>query len=382
MTTGLTPSKRSDVEPFLALDMMIAANRRQASGQSVLRLEIGQPLYGAPQAALSAAQAVLAQDPLGYTESTGMPPLREKLAAWYADRYGVAIAPDQVVITAGSSQALLIALLAAFDAGDEVLMPTPCYPAYRALLGALDLRPMRVPMAVEDGYRPTKAWLQALPRRPAGMILCSPSNPTGTMVDRAALADIIDWAAAEGVTLITDEVYHGITFDTPASTAAGCDHAIVINGFSKYYCMTGWRLGWMVVPPSLVPAVTRQLTPSLTVAPPTLAQHAAMAALDATAELDARVAGYRRNRDALLAALPALGMTAPTPDGAFYLYADVSAHTDDSRNWAMTMLDATGVAVTPGVDFDPIAGDRHIRLSYAGAAETIDQAIERLRAWL
>ena len=315
-----------------------------------------------------------------YTEALGLPVLRRRIAERIREAYGVDVDPDRVAVTTGSSAAFQLGLLAAFEGGARIGVTEPGYPAMRNIVEALGMEAVGIPTHARDRYQPTPKVLADA--RLEALVVASPANPTGTMLDRAALSALVDWARADGVRLISDEVYHGITYGDAAVSVAELDpDAIVINSFSKYYCMTGWRLGWMIAPPELIPAIER-LAQNLFLCPPTLAQHAALAAFECGAELDARVAAYARNRKVMLEALPRAGFDRLAPaDGAFYLFADVGALTDDSTAFCARMLEETGVAATPGIDFDPRRGKRFVRFSIAGPAAVIDEAARRLVAW-
>ncbi|MEM7225646.1 MAG: pyridoxal phosphate-dependent aminotransferase [Pseudomonadota bacterium] len=378
----LKTSARGAISPFIVMDVLRAANERQAAGAEVLHLEIGQPGTPAPERVRQAAKAALDQELIGYTDALGIAPLRQGLAELYRRRYGVALDPVRVVVTTGSSAGFLLGFLAAFDPGDRVALAAPGYPAYRNILSALDLEPVLLECDLAHRYQPTPELIDgAGPLE--GLILASPSNPTGTMVGRRELSDIVACCAERGIRLVSDEIYHGITFGDPAVSALELsDDAIVINSFSKYYSMTGWRLGWMVLPEDLVRPV-ECLGQNLFISAPTLSQIAGVAALDCEDELDGLVANYARNREHLLESLPAAGLDRLAPaDGAFYLYADVGRFTNDSVAFCRQVLAETGVALTPGMDFDPARGHRTLRVSFAGAPETIVAATERLGDWL
>ncbi len=377
------PSKRSAISPFIVMEVMKAANERELSGGDVLHLEVGQPSTPAPRGVLAAAKAALDTDRLGYTEALGMPALRERIAGHYKDYYGVDIAAERIVVTTGSSGAFLLSFLSCFDAGDKVAIGEPYYPGYRNILSALDLEVVTVPTAPADRFQPTPARIEATAANVRGLLVASPANPTGSMLDGAALRGLVAVCRARRMRLIVDEIYHGITYGGPAETVLGLtDDAVVINSFSKYFSMTGWRLGWMVVPPDLSRAV-ECLTQNLFISAPSLAQIAAVAAFDCRAELDANVARYRTNRDLLLNQLPTAGLTKLAPaDGAFYIYADVRAFTNDSPDFCRRMLRETGIAATPGVDFDGTDGHGFVRFSFAGATEDMAEACRRLKDWL
>jgi aspartate/methionine/tyrosine aminotransferase len=366
------------------MDVMRAAAARDRAGEDIVHLEVGQPSASAPKAAIEAARRALAGSALGYTEALGLPALRERIAMHYADCHGLRIAPERIVVTTGSSGGFILAFLALFDRGARVLLGQPTYPAYRNILTALDITPCPIAVDVAEGFQLHSGRIEAfLTATPAdGVLVASPANPTGTMVSGDALQRLGALCARRGLWLIADEVYHGITFGRPAETAlAFTDRAIVINSFSKYFAMTGWRVGWMVVPEDMVRTIER-LAQNLFIAPPTLSQHAAVAALDAREELDRHVAHYAENRDLLLARLPEVGFESFAPaDGAFYLYADIHHRTNDSEAFCRAMLAETGIAATPGIDFDPERGRGFLRLSYAGSRGDMEEAIRRLRRW-
>ncbi len=378
---ALKLAKRGLVPPFIAMDVLRAANERQARGEEVLHLEVGQPALGAPERALAAARRALADGKLGYTEALGLPTLRARIARHYADYYGVVVPAERIVVTTGSSAGFVMAFLAAFDAGDRVALGAPSYPAYRNILTALDIEPVILPTTLATRFQPSIEHLdKAGPLD--GLIVASPSNPTGTMLEPARLAALSHACAARGIRLISDEIYHGISYGRPAATAlAFGKDVVVINSFSKYYAMTGWRIGWMVVPADFVRAA-ECLAQNLYISPPALSQIAAEAALDCRAELDLVVEGYARNRALLLAELPKAGFERIAPaDGAFYLYADVAHLTNDSSELCRRMLAETGVAATPGIDFDMERGHASLRFCFAGAEADIAAAAARLNAW-
>ncbi|HEV2335343.1 MAG TPA: pyridoxal phosphate-dependent aminotransferase [Stellaceae bacterium] len=378
----LIPSRRGLVPPFIAMDVLREASAREAAGQSVIHLEVGQPGTPAPRAVLEAARAALANDRLGYTDALGIAALREAIAWHYRDQYGVAVEPGEIVVTTGSSAAFQLAFLAAFEAGDRVALAAPGYPAYRNILSALGLEPVLIEVGENAHYQPNPELL-AQAGELAGLIIASPANPTGTMIPERDLAHLASWCRERGIRLVSDEIYHGITYEEAPSTArAFGPEAIIVNSFSKYYSMTGWRLGWMVVPAELARSV-ECLAQNFYVSPPALSQRAALAAFGCRAELDAHVARYRANRDRLIATLTNAGLTRLAPaEGAFYLYVDVSALTGDSQEFCRRMLAETGVATTPGRDFDPLHGDSWVRLSFAGSSEDVAEAARRLGEWL
>jgi aspartate/methionine/tyrosine aminotransferase len=379
---ALKIAKRGQVPPFIAMDVLREANERAAAGADVLHLEVGQPSTPAPAGVLAAARAALAQETLGYTDALGLPALRETIAAHYRMTYGVALDPARVIVTTGSSGAFLLAFLSAFEPGDRVAMAAPAYPAYRNILTALDLVPVELPAGPGERYQATLDLLRAQGRTLDGLIVASPANPTGTMLAPDDLAAIARYCRDMGIRLVSDEIYHGIVYGMTAATAlSSSDEVFVVNSFSKYFSMTGWRLGWMVAPPDTLRAI-ECLAQNLFISPPALSQHAALAAFGCRDELDANVARYARNRALLLDELPQAGLTRFAPaDGAFYLYADVAHLTNDSPEFCRRMLREIGVACTPGIDFDPARGNATLRLSFAGATETMAEAARRLRDW-
>ncbi|MFQ5619068.1 MAG: pyridoxal phosphate-dependent aminotransferase [Rhodospirillales bacterium] len=379
---ALKIARRASIPPFIAMDMLRAANERAAGGEDVLHLEVGQPGTGAPGPVLDAAKAALRTDTLGYTEALGLPALRRRLAGHYRDCYGVDVDAARVAVTTGSSGAFVVAFLCAFEAGDRVALASPGYPAYRNILKALDVEPVNVAVGPDTNFQPTPEVLDRVEGRLDGLIIASPSNPTGTMVHRDRLEALVQYCAAGGIRLISDEIYHGITYGARAETAlAFTDDAIVVNSFSKYYSMTGWRLGWCVVPENLFRPV-ECLAQNLYISPPALSQHAAITVFDCLAELDANVARYARNRALLLEELPKGGFDKlASAEGAFYLYADVAHMTNDSQDFCQRMLAETGVATTPGTDFDPGRGNHFVRFSFSGATEDMARAARRLKQW-
>lgn len=356
---------------------------RREAGLPVYALHVGQPSTQAPAPVRAAAHAAIDADRIAYTDGLGILPLREAIAGHCERTYGLTVDAATVGITTGSSAAFQYAFLAAFEAGDAVAVTRPGYPAYRNTLLALGCRLVDVPVGPDTDYRLTTAHLDALPEPPRGLVLAGPANPTGTSPDTDELRQIAAWCAAHGTRLVSDEIYHGISFTGPAASAWQFDRsAVVVNSFSKYFSMTGWRIGWMLLPDDLHDAVDR-LAGNLALCPPTLSQLAAVAAFEAYDELDANVARYADNRAYLLDALPAagLGRFAP-PDGAFYLYLDVGEFTSDSLGWCARLLDETGVALAPGVDFDPVEGNTHVRLCFAGDRAELESAVTVLAPWL
>ena len=374
-------SKRSQVDPFIVMDVMDAARRAEESGKSIIHMEVGQPGTGAPSGAMDALSKALRENSLGYTVALGLPALRQRIARLYGEWYDVDLNPERVVITPGSSGGFILAFTALFDTGDRVGIGAPGYPSYRQILRALDLEPVDFPTSAENRLQPVAEDIADLNLK--GLMVASPANPSGTMLDRAALATLIDATMAQGAHFISDEIYHGIEYEAKAVTALEIsDDAYVINSFSKKFSMTGWRVGWMVVPEDHV-RVLERLAQNMFICAPHASQIAALAAMDCEEELQANLAVYAENRRLMLEGLPAAGFTdiAP-PDGAFYVYADVSAHTNDSRAFAAEILDRAGVAVTPGLDFDPIRGATTLRFSYARSTEDIREGLARLKRFM
>ncbi|HEY8717160.1 pyridoxal phosphate-dependent aminotransferase [Pengzhenrongella sp.] len=399
-------SRRAHVPPFAVMEIIAAANARRAAGQSVLNLCAGEPSTGASDVVRDLAAKLLAEGDLGYTESLGAPVLRRAIAGHYKRWYGLDIDPARVAVTTGSSGAFLLAFLAAFDAGDRVALARPGYPAYKNILTALGCEVVELDCGPESRYQPTVAQLEALDEVPDGLMIASPANPTGTMITPTELSALATWCATNGVRLISDEIYHGITYDsaergvtalpqarsgavTPLS-AKGFSAAaflesgvVVVNSFSKYWAMTGWRLGWLVLPADLVAPVDA-LAGNVALCPPALAQHAGVAAFSPAgyAAAEENVVRYTACRELLLSRLPELGWGRVAPaDGAFYLYADISASGLDSITWCARLLDEAGVALTPGTDFDVVDGASWVRLSFASSVEVVGEAIDRIVAW-
>lgn len=373
--------------PFLVMDVIAAANARQASltaaDPPVIRMEVGQPGTGAPRGAVRAVEAALrSANPLGYTEALGLRSLRGRIAAHIRDWYGLDVAPERIAVTVGASGGFPLAFLAALDPGDRVAMVAPFYPPYVNILTALGIEPVIIEATAETRFQPSVALLERLDPKPDGLIVASPCNPAGTMLRPDELAAIARWCDAHGVRLISDEIYHGLNYETPIATAAAFSpHAVVVNSFSKYFSMTGWRIGWLVLPEDLVRPV-ECLAQNLFISAPYISQVAAEAAFDCHDELRANVARYRRSRDHLLRELPKAGFSDLSPaEGAFYLFADVSARTNDSVAFCARMLREAGIAATPGVDFDRGRGGRFLRFSYCGPEADMMAAAERLLGW-
>jgi aspartate/methionine/tyrosine aminotransferase len=380
----LTPSHRSDVPPFMVMDVMAAAARIEAAGGRVIHMEVGQPAASAPRTAIEAARAAL-DGRIGYTDALGIPSLRARIATYYEESYGVALDPARVVVTTGSSGAFILAFLSLFEPGARVALANPGYPPYRHILTALGCEPVLLQTSAATRWAMTGDMLLAAHREKPlqGLLVASPANPTGTMMDADALAQLIAVAEAEGIRVISDEIYHGLDYAFPAATAVKfSDKVVVINSFSKYFCMTGWRIGWMVLPEPLVRTVER-LQQNFAISVPTLSQIAAQAAFNGRAEMDAVKHGYEENRRILTEGLPKAGLDKFLPvDGAFYLYADISRYSDDSFDFASRMLQEAHVAATPGVDFDPVDGRHFIRFCYAGSAPEMQEAVSRIHGWL
>jgi aspartate/methionine/tyrosine aminotransferase len=381
----LIPAKRSDVPPFIVMDVVAAAAQREAEGAHIIHMEVGQPAAPAPTTAREAARLALAAGRIGYTEALGMPALRARIARHYAEAYGLDLDPARVVVTTGSSGGFILAFLSMFEAGDRVALANPGYPPYRHILTALGCEPVLIETdAVTRWALTPEALIAAHRQQPLqGVLVASPANPTGTMMDAAALKRLIDTAESEGIKVISDEIYHGLDYAFRAETAAKLsDRAVVINSFSKYFCMTGWRVGWMAVPEPLVRPIER-LQQNLAISVPTLAQIAAAAAFDGRDEMEMVKHGYEENRRILTDGLPTIGLDRFLPvDGAFYLYANIARFSDDSLDFAKRMLNEAGVAATPGIDFDPIDGRHYLRFCYAGAAAEMHEAVRRIGAWL
>ena len=372
-------SQRGQVDPFIVMDVMEAARKAEAAGRRIIHMEVGQPATPAPKGAREALAQALEQ-PLGYTVALGLPELRQGIAALYQRWYGIDLDPARVVVTPGSSGAFILAFSALFDAGDRVALGEPGYPSYRQILRAMSLQPVGIPTRIEDRYQPRP---EDLPDDVQGLILASPGNPSGTVLRREELAALTTRAAALGVSVISDEIYHGLDYGAGFHSALEVtDDVVVINSFSKYFSMTGWRIGWMVVPEPMIRTVER-IAQNMFICPPHASQVAALAALDCVDEAEANLAVYAANRQMLLERLPQIGFDriAP-PEGAFYIYADVSELTGDSLRFAAEILEKAGVAVTPGLDFDPRRGARTLRFSYAGASADIAEGLDRLAAFM
>jgi aspartate/methionine/tyrosine aminotransferase len=381
----LSPSKRSNVPPFIVMDVMAAAAALEAQGAKIVHMEVGQPAAPAPLTARKAAQAALGHGRIGYTEALGLPSLRARIARHYEDTYDLSLDPGRVVVTTGSSGGFILAFLTLFEPGDRVALANPGYPPYRHILSALGCEPVLIETSADTRWALTPQTLLAAHRaKPLkGLLVASPANPTGTMMTADALARLVAVAEAEGIKVISDEIYHGLDYAFAAETAANLSgSAVVINSFSKYFCMTGWRVGWMVMPEALVRPVER-LQQNLAISVPTLAQIAAEAAFEGRDEMEAVKHGYEENRRILTEGLPKAGLDKFLPvDGAFYLYANIARFCDDSLDFAKRMLNEAHVAATPGIDFDPVDGRHFIRFCYAGSAAEMHEAVTRIGNWL
>ena len=380
---AISISRRSDIEPFHAMDVLAEANRLRQLGQDVISMAVGQPSAPAPEAVLEAARRALAGGRVGYTDALGIPPLREAIARHYAEQYGVSVPPARIVVTTGSSAGFNLAFLAMFDVGDRVAITSPGYPAYRNIMAALGLDVVEIELGAE-GYLTADLLAQAHREGAlAGVLFASPANPTGAIIPADELVRVVETARELGISVISDEIYHRLSYSTPDTTALSLgDDVVVINSFSKYYCMTGWRIGWMVLPEELVRPIER-IQQSLYISAPELSQVAAVEAFGATAELERIKDDYRASRALLLEGLPKLGLRIAAPmDGAFYAYCDVSALTNDSMDFARRMIAEAHVAATPGHDFDVTNGNRYMRFSYAGAVPDMATALQRLGEWL
>ena len=380
-------AQRAGIAPFYVMDVWLAAAERQRSHGDLVNLSAGQPSAQAPAPIRAAAADALANHNLGYTVSLGIPELREAIAESYPQRYGITVSPEDVVVTTGSTNGFLLAFLACFDVGDRVAVPSPGYPCYRNILSALGCEVVEIPCGPETRFQPTVEMLAAITPPVTGLILASPANPTGTVIPPEDLAAIATWCETTGVQLVSDELYHGLVY--PGAPATSCAwetsrDAIVVNSFSKYFAMTGWRLGWLLVPPHLHRAVDR-LTGNFSICPPTLPQLAGVAAFtpESIAEADALVDDYAVNRELLLRGLPEIGLPRLAPaDGAFYVYADISDYSTDSLDFCARLLADTGVAIAPGVDFDTVHGGSYVRLSFAGATAEVTESLRRMGPWL
>jgi aspartate/methionine/tyrosine aminotransferase len=377
-------SARGSVAPFLIMEALIEANRFAArSDKRIIHMSLGQPGREAPARVLQAVASRIQTAQLGYTEAGGLWDLRLRIAQHYRDEYGVAVPAERIFVTLGSSAAFLMTLLCFFDQGDEVAIVRPCYPAYPNIMQSVNITPVFLRGVEQHKFQPTLEGLSALPRRPKGLIIASPSNPTGTLLNPADLKAVVDYCARENIRIISDEIYHGITYGERARTIlAETDQAIVVNSFSKYFLMPGWRVGWAVVPPQMVESYGA-LAGSMFISPSSVGQYAALEVFNCKDELDSTVAGYAENREILLRELPAMGITRLAPvEGAFFVYANVSHLTGDSVAFCRAMLHDTGVVAVPGLDFDREEGKQYVRFSFSGSKADVIEAIARLKAWL
>jgi aspartate/methionine/tyrosine aminotransferase len=378
-------SNRGLIPPFIVMDVMRAANEREVAGERVLHMEVGQPSTGAPKGVVDAVKETVGVDKLGYTDALGIPALRFRIAQYYKAQYGVTIDPARVVVTTGSSGGFVLSFLAAFDVGDRVALVSPGYPAYRNILSALGIEVVEILTGPETNFQPTSELLaQEMSKNGIfqGLIIASPSNPTGTMITPDELKSLVAFCDANSVRLISDEIYHGITYGTVAETAVTLsDDVIVINSFSKYFSMTGWRIGWMIVPEDLLRSI-ECLAQNLFISAPSLSQIAGLAAFECREELDQNVKRYTVNRELLLRELPKSGFSnLASADGGFYIYADVGTLTNNSSEFCERMLAEVGIAATPGTDFDPTRGHRYLRFSFSGEASVMVEAAARLYEW-
>ncbi|MEI6439634.1 MAG: aminotransferase class I/II-fold pyridoxal phosphate-dependent enzyme [Alphaproteobacteria bacterium] len=367
------------IDPFHAVAISGLAHKLKAEGRSILHMEFGQPSTGAPAAAIAEAHHVLDSDPMGYWESQ---PLKQRIVRHYAETYGVSLESRQVILTCGASPALVLALSAQFSAGDRIALARPGYVAYRNTIRALNLEPQEIDCGPADRFQLSAAHLAALEPAPAGVIIASPANPTGTIIPKTELAAIVEVCRDRNIQIVSDEIYHGLSYGERAHSILEFEpEAFVVNSFSKYFSMVAWRLGWVIAPLDLVER-TRAFMTNLFLTPPSLSQHAGLVAMDCREELEGHVAVYRGNRALVLEALPSLGLAAiAPPDGAFYVYANVGHLTDDSMGFCQQLLEETGVATAPGVDFDPVEGHKFIRLSFAVSTDQVREALSRLRPW-
>jgi len=380
---ALKNSGRGKIPPFMVMDVLRAANRRQEEGKNVLHLELGQPATGAPKGVVELAHRMLDKDPLGYTEAFGMMLVRKRISQYYMSSYKLDIEPERIIITTGSSGGFVLAFTSAFDTGDKVAIADPGYPGSRNILLGLGIEPVLVPTGEETRFQPTPKLLDQIESDLDGLIVASPSNPTGTMLGEKELRVLSNYCRDRGIRLISDEIYHGITYRHPGVSALQFNpDSIVVNSFSKYFSMTGWRVGWMIVPPDLIRSI-ECLAQNLYISAPTLSQFGAFAAFDCTEELDANVKRYEQNRKILLSELPKAGFTQLAPvDGAFYIYSDISNLTNNSEKFCQKILNDTGVAITPGTDFDQGRGNAFVRFSFSGPTHAIKEAADRLKDWM
>ena len=380
---SIKASMRGRIPPFVVMDVMHRAAELEQDGRKIIHLEVGQPSTGIPTSVMASLKRMIDHDPLGYTVANGIPELRERISIHYRHTYKVDVPLEQIFVTTGSSAGFQLALLAAFDVGDRIAIACPGYPAYRHIISSLGLEPVLITVGQESRYQPSVEILEKCSEKIDGLVIASPSNPTGTIIPTLEFTQLKDYCESQKIRLISDEIYHGITYGSVVSTAANpCGPNIVLNSFSKYFSMTGWRIGWMIVPPELVYSV-ECLAQNHYISPPTLSQWAALKVLDATKELDENVGRYSDNRALLIKGLARAGIKKLAPsDGAFYLYADVGALTSDTQSFCRALLEEAGVAVTPGHDFDPYLGHQTLRLSFSRSTQDIHEAVNRILHWL
>lgn len=380
----MKPSKRSDISPFMVMEAFREAAKIEEQGADVMHLSLGQPSARPPKAVLDAVAKAALEQPLGYTDARGMPELRQMIADHYKEQYGLNIDPARVFMTVGSSAAYFMALLSAFEVGDKIALVSPHYPASPNMMRALGIDPIVIRATMDDNYQPTLAMLKALPEKPDGLVIASPANPTGTVIDPVVFKEIIDYCEVDDIRIISDEIYHGVSYDN-ARTVSVLEHSdrmIVTNSFSKYYLLPGWRLGWCVMPEELMRNV-ESLLQNFFISPPSIAQYAAMEVLQHRDALDDVVKDCQANRDRLIDGLKEVGLERLAPaDGAFYIYADISAISNDSAAFCKDMLEQAHVCAVPGIDFDREEGHRFVRFSYCGDFSAIDEACKRLKAWV
>ncbi|MCK5793001.1 MAG: aminotransferase class I/II-fold pyridoxal phosphate-dependent enzyme [Ketobacter sp.] len=376
--------KRSDISPFLVMEAFREAHEVTKTGADVIHLSLGQPASKPPQQVLQKVAERMMEDKLGYTDACGIPALRERIAKHYRDEYGLEVPAERVFITIGSSAAFFLSMLCAFNPGDKLAIARPCYPAYPNMMKALDLVPVYLHTTTEDNFQPTVAMLEALPEKPQGLVIASPSNPSGTVIGPKRMKQLVEYCEQHGIRLISDEIYHGVTYGQ-RETSSVLEHSqqmIIINSFSKYYLLPGWRLGWVVMPENLCRPYETMLQ-NFFISPPAIAQHAALAVFECKDELDEVVRGYAVNRQILLDELPKAGFNELSPaEGAFYIYANVSSLTNDSREFCRRMLNEAHVCAVAGLDFDKESGHAYVRFSFAGETAEIREAMERLKRWM
>ncbi len=376
-------AQRASVSPFFAMEVMKAANQREQAGNPVFHMEVGQPATSAPSRVIEAAKRALDTKVIGYTEALGIPELRAAIAKHYSDMYGIDVDPQRVIVTTGSSAGFLLSFLSLFNPSERVVLAEPGYPAYRNIMKSVDLEAVGIACGPKTNFQPSPELIDKLDGPLHGLLVASPANPTGTMLSPAELKNLVDYCDDRKMHFISDEIYHGLTYTQDAVSALSySDKAIIINSFSKYFSMTGWRLGWMIVPQELI-SIIEKLSQSLFISAPAVSQYAAVEAFNCVDELESFKANYEKNRALLLRELPKLGMNKlAAADGAFYIYADISHLSNDSMDFCKRMLNECGVAATPGIDFDPHNGNRFVRFSFAGSYDVMQKAIDALKGWL